>query len=332
MHYIVHIGPHKTGTTYLQHAFTQMRPVLRGRGVSYPEPWGSIHGHHILTDRLLHGDDEALRVQFAWLEGDPAIETVLLSSETLAYLDDGQVARLRQLLGASPATVVFYFRRWSEVVPSNWRQVLQGGAKETLPGFVAALMANPLVHPIVNFALVLDRYACVFGAENIRVASYSAVMDSGEDLLVHFCRNFLDWPDPPPNEIGLVNQSMDMVDCEIMRTLNVLEAIRGGKPGTWLYYLYRDNKAALPIGEIVERSMQYSVETLRIDDRTLGQLHGYLAQRYRYAMAPPSADEMLFEPRTAAINFVNQEYLLRPGILDLMRHAHLALLALNASR
>lgn len=327
MHYVVHIGPHKTGTTYLQHAFTAMRPALLARGIGYPEAWGSIHGHHVLTERLIQGDDAVLRGQFEWLEGDPGIHTVLLSSETLTYLDDGQVARLKTILGHNPVTVIFYFRRWSEVVPSNWRQVLKGGASASLEGFAASCMGDPTAHAIVNFALVLDRYARVFGKEAIRVASYSAVVDSGEDLLVHFCRNFLEWPDPPPNSLGLVNESLGMVDCEVMRTLNALESIRGGTPGIWLYFRYLAHKKALPIDDIVERSMQYSVETVRMDDKALAQLHAEIARRYRYAMVLPTPGGMLFEPHTAAVDFIKSDYLLRPGILDAMREIHARLLA-----
>ena len=37
--FIIHIGPHKTGSTYLQNHLTQNRAALIGRGIYYPREW-----------------------------------------------------------------------------------------------------------------------------------------------------------------------------------------------------------------------------------------------------------------------------------------------------
>src|ERR1700739_379591 len=96
--YLIHVGPYKTGTTYLQHAFTAMRPILPSRGICYPENWGSIHGHHILTAQLQRDEKASLRDAFGRLAG-AGDTTILLSSETFSSLTDGQVADLRDVLG-----------------------------------------------------------------------------------------------------------------------------------------------------------------------------------------------------------------------------------------
>src|SRR6185312_4862270 len=35
--YVIHIGPHKTGTTYLQHAFAKTQKELLAEGIYYPD-------------------------------------------------------------------------------------------------------------------------------------------------------------------------------------------------------------------------------------------------------------------------------------------------------
>ncbi len=41
---LLHIGPHKTGTTALQAAFAEARPRLETFGVSYPGQHAAPHG------------------------------------------------------------------------------------------------------------------------------------------------------------------------------------------------------------------------------------------------------------------------------------------------
>ena len=331
--YVIHIGPHKTGSTYLQHAFTQMRTELREHGIDYPDLWGGLHGHMALMDHLASGDAVALQAAFNLLTDRSEYETILLSSETLAYCTDAQVRLLRGLLRGAPVTIVFYVRRWSELIPSHWREVLKHGSRESLQGFALKYMFSPATSEIVNFALVLGRYATAFGADNLRLASYNAIAEAGEDLLSHFCRCFLNWPDPPPNMLGRVNESLDMVDCEVIRTLNALEYVRAGDEGVPLYHRYMALKPELPIGWIVDQSMQFAVNPMRFDDAALGlaDLHDRIANQYRYALVPPCPGGRLFSPRAADVLYVHPDYVLRPGILGKMQDIHARLLAANAN-
>jgi len=327
--YVIHVGPHKTGSTYLQHAFTQMRPALRERGIDYPDIWGGPHGHMGLTDHLGRSDAAALRAAFDRLADESGCDTILLSSETLAYCTGEQVWLLRDALRGAAVTMVFYVRRWSELIPSHWREVLKHGSRESLQGFALKYMFNAAEAEIVNFALVLGRYAAAFGADSLQLACYNAIAEAGEDLLAHFCRCFLDWPDPPPNALGRVNESLDMVDCEIIRTLNALEWTRAGDGGEPLYHRYIALKQTLPIDWIVDQSMQFAVNPMRLDDAALGlaELHDRIADQYRHALVPPCPGGRLFEPRAADVLYVHPDYVLRPGILEKMREIHARLLA-----
>jgi hypothetical protein len=331
--YVIHIGPAKTGTTYLQHAFTGLRPALRQRRINYPDAWGGIHGHHALTQQLARGEDAVLEATFAALASDPGVDTILLSSETLAALDDRQVGRLKGFLRDAPVAVVFYCRRWSELVPSNWREVVKQGSRESLQGFILKYMTHAAGSEIVNFALVLERYARVFGAGSLRVASYNGVLEAGEDLLAHFCRCFLDWPEPPPCTLGRVNTSIDMVDSEMLRTLNALEWLRAGDDAVGLFERYAALKPTLPIAWIVEQSMQFAVNRVRIDDTAagMGALHDRIATQYRYALVTPCPRGRLFEPRSTDVLYVHPDFVLRPGILAAMRDIHARLLTVQAT-
>jgi len=318
---VIHIGPHKTGTTYLQHAFTRLRPELEARGTLYPQAWGSgEHGHHDLPTVLAQVDDTSLPEAFEALNRSCA-NTILLSSETFSYSSDADVRRLHSLMAGEPVTVVFYCRRWSELLPSCWRESVKHGSVNTMPEYVLECLGDPTASSIVNFCQILDRYAAVFGAEAIKVASYNSIMEAGEDLLTHFCRSFLSWDDPPPTELGQVNTSLDMVDSEIIRTLNAMEWTRARDERQLLYEPYLRAKAELPVRWIVEKSMQFVVYRLRIDDASpaLARLQADIAACYQSALVPPFPATGLFEPRTTDVAYVRPDFLLADGVMEVMR-------------
>jgi hypothetical protein len=325
--YLIHIGPHKTGTTYLQRSFDKLRPALAARGVCYPDYWGGSDGHHSLVEQLWRSDDRRAKAEFDRLNR-AGFETILLSSETFSYLSDDDVRRLHALFGGEPATVVFYCRRWSELIPSSWREMVKHGSLLTMPEFALSCLSDPVASKVVNFDLVLARFATVFGAENLRIASYNGVLKANEDLLTHFCRCFLDWPDVPPTGFGQVNVSLDLVDSEIIRVLNALEWTRSREARQRLYHRFMNARQDLPVRWLVERSMQYVVDRVSIDDAApaLAQLHAGIVERYRQALVPPAPDGALFEPHASDVLYIRPDYLMVPGVVETLRGMQATLL------
>ncbi len=108
--------------------------------------------------------------------------------------------------------MVFYCRRWSELIPSLWREAIKHGSLTTFPEFVLSCLADPVSAEELNFDLVLARYMSVFGARALRLVSYNGVMEAQMDLLTHFCQHFLGWSDPPrPGSIGSTNHSIWLI-------------------------------------------------------------------------------------------------------------------------
>jgi len=118
--YVIHVGPLKTGSSYLQWSFLKYRNELLARGICYPDDWGTVNAHYWLVDRLLAGDMAPLAADFDRLSRS-GYETILLSSEGLSGLNTEQIGRLRDLLGGAQISIVFYCRCWSEILFSSWR-------------------------------------------------------------------------------------------------------------------------------------------------------------------------------------------------------------------
>jgi hypothetical protein len=325
--YLIHIGPFKTGTTYLQHAFTQMRPELVARGIVYPEVWGGPHGHHTLAAALVSDNDASLREAFGRMNHSGA-ETILLSSEEFAKLDDAGVRRLRAFIGSAPVTVVFYCRRWSELIPSLWREAIKHGSLTTFPEFALSCLCDPVSAEELNFSHVLTRYTSVFGERALKLVSYNGVLEARMDLLTHFSQHFLSWPNPPPTGLDRVNGSLDMVDTEIIRALNALEWTRAREDRERLHKPFLEAKDELPVRFLVERSMQFLVNSIRLDDAApiLARLHTELADRYKAALVPPFPVGNLFKPHCTDVSYIRQDYLFAAEVLDTLRAMQTTLL------
>ncbi|MGE4045212.1 MAG: hypothetical protein AB7F35_10180, partial [Acetobacteraceae bacterium] len=294
--YVLHVGPHKTGSTYLQTAVTRLRLKLLERGIAYPESWGSIHGQYPLVERMRAGTDDKLRAEFAALNRSD-LNVVLLSSEIFSTLPDERLQALHELMEGNPVTVVFYCRRWAEVLPSAWRESVKHREMLTFPEYLTRYVLNPDISPVVNHAIDLSRYARIFGPKSLRLVSYNHLASAGGDLFGHFCRTFLDWPDPPKVEVGRVNQSLSLVDSETLRALNAFSWNLPMPERPVLLYRYMGMKESLPLAPVFDL-MRKSVHSALIseDSQTMRAIHQDILGRFGAGLVEPCPGRTLFTP------------------------------------
>lgn len=141
---ILHVGPQKSGTTYLQEVLAGSIDELAEAGVVYPlSPDGRrrrrIENHEWATYGLLGteypwvSESRAATESDAWqaLERRVAREpgTVLLSAEALAVLRTPAIRLLLDRLGTDQVDVVITARALSRTLPSLWQQHVRNGRR-----------------------------------------------------------------------------------------------------------------------------------------------------------------------------------------------------------
>jgi hypothetical protein len=222
------------------------------------------------------------------------------------------------MLGDSPVTIVFYCRRWSELVPSGWQEQIKQGQTTTFPECIAGHLANPYASNVLNYCNILDNYVDVFGLKNISLVSYNSVIEQGYDLASHFFKTFLGWPDYPVTDNVRPNASLASVDIEMIRVLNVLELMRYGKCGTEPRNRYLRAKRSLDLNAVVA-AMESDLGTqfMNEDSLHLRPLHQAIYERYgSRLLAPRSARHLFFVPRRVQIGYVRQNYLMAAGVSE----------------
>ncbi len=298
---VLHIGPHKTGTTYLQRVFQALRPALAADGIAFPAGWSQSDdqpGHVKLYEALNAGDVANPKTAFDAIAADD----VLISAEDLSYLHESQLVQLRTVLGDAAVRVVFYSRRWSEILPSVWQERIKHGFSETLTQFLTAATRNPGGLDFIDSGRILDRYATVFGRENIRIVSYSALTDTGTDIAEHFLSSFLPRLRTPATQAGAVlgsrpNRSLLPAEIEVVRALNAMHIAAGGTPGVAIRHWFlreghRHGAAALLA------AVGRTVQAVRLADARpeLDALHRRLWASYGDARVPPGPADGFFVP------------------------------------
>lgn len=127
---LVHIGPHKTGTTTLQAAFHAGRGPLAAQGVMYAggrrRPIEAV-----LALRGARAHRAAVPEMRHWSglvnEARSATGRVVISNEAFADASARAIARLVRDLGRDRVHVVATLRPFASILPSQWQQFVRGG-------------------------------------------------------------------------------------------------------------------------------------------------------------------------------------------------------------
>ncbi len=348
--FIIHIGPAKTGSTYLQSTLFVLRPHMLKDGINYAANWWirrpSEIRHAQLLERLQNPPDRYTEEAFQQLRTSDA-HTVILSCEGFAGLPRENLEYWRSLLGDSPVEIVFYCRRWSESIPSGWQQDVKGGRFETFPELWQRTLQDPFVRPSVNYTPILQNFCAVFGRESLRLVSYSNLRDRNVDIVTHFRDEVLKWQ----SDIGLPkrhvvrNISPDAIQTETLRCLNYLHFLKTGKvePRVRDRFLRQEfpltaNDAEAPNAAAaalhaqtacqlhVTDAMRQNIVTSTIDDQAapLDEIYDAMST-YRDRLVGAQYGTEIFSRRALEFEWVRPDHLLWPGVHESLRERYAAL-------
>ena len=225
---LVHIGPHKTGTTAIQGAFQKARGRLAAEGVFYPgkgrQPLWSILA--VTRQPALVGDpapDIAYWHNLVRSIDAAGDKRVVLSSEFFAEADDAAARRVISDLGQR-VHVVVTLRPLAKILPSQWQQYMQNGYCMPYLDWLEGVLSEPPRTPTPGFwrrhrhDKLIARWAAAAGPENLTVI---VVDESDRLMLLRTFQTMLGLPNGVlvPEE-GVANRSLTLAEAEVVRRLN----------------------------------------------------------------------------------------------------------------
>ncbi len=323
--YLIHIGPHKTGTSYLQDLFQSLAPRFLEQGLLVPDRWHTRRrqaGHHQLPIDLTTGLVDQVAREFAEIEASGARD-VLISSERLSGLQGEPLRQLGQMVHGAEVRIVFYCRRWSDLLPSAWQENIRQGHSRPFSDLVKGVMTKPAGRHLVNFDQCLSAYAQVFGRDRVSIVSFSNIVDARQDIAFHFFDTFLpDYADivRSASKVGEARHaSMPLWQAETVRGLNVLADRFGEERSSARRVWFHRNHGNLDLEDVQSR-MERVLRTVTIDDDhpKLRALHEELFRKWGDRLVEPRGEWGLFSPRKRDVSFVPAEMTTIPALERVM--------------
>jgi len=226
---LLHIGPHKTGTTALQSAFHLARGRLAAHGVVYAGAGRSpVRATLAITGRPAMlgeaGPDMAYWDQLVREVHEAGDQRVVISSEFFDEAGDAVARRVVADLGGPRVHVVVTLRPLARILPSQWQQYLQNGLRTPYLEWLDGILRKPLDgRPTPLFwqrhrhDKLIARWAAAAGAQNVTVI----VVDGSDRLvLLRTFESLLGLPAGflvPGNDV--VNRSLTLAEAEVVRQL-----------------------------------------------------------------------------------------------------------------
>jgi hypothetical protein len=228
---LLHIGPHKTGTTSIQGALRIARPRLPEHGVVYA---GKTRQHQMAALSLtgakgLAGDRPADESDWRTLVTDvhDALDKrVIVSSEFFDDANDEVARRVVDELGGDRVHVLVTLRPLAKIVPSAWQQYVRNRLRYSYDEWLDAMFNQaPYDQPTPTFwqrhrhADIVERWASIVGPERLLVV---VVDESDPESLMRTFERIVDLPDGfLKPETGRTNRSLTAAETELVRALNI---------------------------------------------------------------------------------------------------------------
>ncbi len=322
---LLHIGPHKTGSTYLQACFAHHRVALLDRGIALPGAWENAPDsacHTGLVRALKTGD---MAQATALVERSFEIsDRILISAEDLSTLKADALARLRALFENAKVDIIYYVRRWSDLLPSAWQEMVKHGHTLTFPEHFAAHVRNPHASQLFNLDMKLGSFMDAFGRDSVRIVCYSFLRDNAIDLFVHFADKFLNWHDatPLPTPHGM-NASRDPMEIELVRSLNVIEFVKTGQRSAALRGRLDAMRGQID-AEVILHALKKHRSSIMFNDsfHMLREFHTDMYTRYQQNIVQPCPRELFFRPTRQELPYINSDYLMETGVVNSLHAIH----------
>jgi len=229
---ILHVGPHKTGTTALQGALWAARAELQKQGVRLAgrsrNPAAAVRA---ITGQVSpYAEDGRIPPMRRWTrlarEMQRAREPrVIVSSEFFAWADPVAIQRIVRELGADRVRIAVTLRPLARIVPSMWQQNVQAGTEASMDAWLQDVLdrqTGDARHPFWTLQRhdeLIERWSAAVGQDRVTAV---VVDDRDHDVLLHGFEDLLgvrrgtlapqsDWQ----------NRSLTLPEAEAVRAFNV---------------------------------------------------------------------------------------------------------------
>jgi hypothetical protein len=192
---VIHIGPRKTATTYLQSNFYRNRKELLEKGWLYPvvsqSGQNAHHGVVSSRDDVLAGKGAMFkRLKRAATQAANANVNMLISSEGFRKWKAKDFAKLGKVLDQDDVLIVYTLRDPLALLVSVWGETVKNGRGAPLSRYAERHLADPLNSDVLNAMIELQP---ILDHPRLRLAvlNFEAIRRGSEDIYTAFGKHIL---------------------------------------------------------------------------------------------------------------------------------------------
>lgn len=225
---LLHIGPHKTGTTAIQTALHRDRAGLARLGVTYPGSPGLHANAARAVTKFASSIGTALPPDSVWRElvrqVNAAPARTVVSSEFFDVADGPTIRRIADDIGSDRIQVVLTATALGRVMTSSWQQAVRSRGSMTIDRWVRRTLEKPRHPRSATFWKrqrldhQVQRWAEVVGADRIHLVltdkSQPRLLFSAFEQMLGLPEEFL----VPSDQTA--NRSLTTTEIELVRRLN----------------------------------------------------------------------------------------------------------------
>ncbi len=225
---LIHIGPPKTGTTYLQGAFHGNREAVSAQGVHYAgrgrQPVAAVQA--IVGNASPNTGEIPSMKRWRSLVSEVAHARqprVVISSEFLTEAKPETIKTIVEDLGGARAHVVVTLRPLARILSSQWQQFVQSGQRMAFDDWLDAVFNDPSrITPTFwrrhRHDQLVARWAEVVGPQNLTVI---ALDDQDHGMVLRVFEQLVGLrAGTLVAEEDLSNRSMTLSEVEVVRAFN----------------------------------------------------------------------------------------------------------------
>jgi len=218
---IIHVGPHKTGTSYIQKQCVEYRELLNNNGVHYPRVGIRGFGHHEIVKSVRHEDWPSTEIFRQYKDETVDSEQILLSSENFSLFEKNDWSNF--LDKDQDTKILCFVRPISDLLPSLWQTLIQNGSTFSFSEFYMSTRGySELLHPMIHsYKKQLNSYLDIFGEENISLFEYAEIIKNKNDIFETLVKQTFDI-DVSVEDKSYFNESRSFYRIELLRLLNVM--------------------------------------------------------------------------------------------------------------
>ena len=231
----IHIGLHKTGSTYIQKVCADNRAYLKECGLEYPKLGAEfLFGHHNVAWSLMPGhalkntDSFSFGQLLDWID-QRAAQRVLISSEDFDFLQPAQIDKLHHLLADYDVKIVMYVRNPMTALYSYWQESVKHGDARSFKAYYEQVLID--LKP-VDYCQIATQWTEIFGNDALNVVVYDNLVATQVDIAVYLLRDVLGVA-IEPNQLLMpskkINPSSNVGIIEVIRQLNEIQQKSEGR-------------------------------------------------------------------------------------------------------